>query len=300
MYGKVILNFGGLVMTNGYSVAPAGTSTSTEAVRRVQLPMGNRGQCIANSFFNQSMMGTDDLFMGLGPIGGEAMMNGSCFGGGFGGGYMPGGGMYPGMGYGPGSETMNMTQKEYLQYQEELEKYQINKQVRQQKLVNAARFAVTSEENVITRSIGILNGAVVRNEQDHIPALYGKLLNSVREKLASANGLNAGELTEEQVKSEAERLYEEKTGKSLIESINQNGDSSLWYGIKRGLSFGLLTDSNSSDETIASITGEPVSKSSTAMRWLGTAVGAVVSVGAAIGAAIFGGKAIGKLLTKTP
>lgn len=280
------------------SIAPAGTATATEAVRRVQLPTGNRGQCIANSFFNQSMMSTDDLFMGLGPIGGESMMNGSCFGGGFGGGYMPGGGMYPGMGYGPGSEIMNMTQEEADKYQEKRENYFIQKQVRQQKLINAARFAVTSEENVISKSIGYLKNAVVTNEQDHIPALYSKLLTTVREKLAASNGLNAGEITEDQVKAEAQRLYEEKTGAGLIESINQHGDSSLWYGIKRGATFGLLTDANSSDETISSITDVPVSKSSTAMRWLGTAVGTVGAVGVAIAALFGGGKAIKDLFTK--
>lgn len=257
-------------MTGNVTSVNNATTTSTQTQMRRPC-----SQLYYNNYFNQAMSGIDDIFVGMNPMD----CGGNIFSG-VGGGY-PGMGM--GMGYGPGSEVMNMTQEQYLNYMNRMEDLQIQRQAERKHKIAGSEFYANAGEDSINQAIATLNGAVVRNEQDHVMPLYYKLLAGVR-GMAEKNGVH--NVTSDQVKAYAGKLYYEKTGKSLPDDIIQNGDGSLWYGFKRGLTFGLLTDNRSADENVAAITGEQESKVSNTNKWLGTIAGSIATVGGVIALAV--------------
>jgi len=268
----------------------------------MQRQMVDPAQSYANSYAN-NIMNSDEDFAGLGQIGGAAYMNnnsnifgiGMGYGGemnygggmgmGYGGGMNYGGGM--GMGYGPGSETMNMTQEQFLQHQEKMENYQIEKQVRQQKKLANAEFSSTAAEDSITRQIGILQRKIKNNEQDNVYTEYNKLINEVEIKLKEGGYI--GEHTDKnQIKAYAEKLYLKSTGKSVTEDLTQNGDSGFVQGLKQGIGCGfgsLFTNKKNYEDNISAITGE--AKSSTSSTW--KAVGNFVAGGLSAALLVFGG-----------
>jgi len=248
-------------------------------------------QGYANIYANQ-VMNSDPDFMGMAPIGGAAYMNndygifgggmgfggGMNFGGGLGMGF--GGGMGMGMGYGPGSE--------YLKYQEKMENYQIDKQVRQQKRLANAEFSATAADDAVTRQIGILQRKIKNNEQDTVLTEYTKLVNSVKIKLKEGGYINA-QTSDSEIKARAEKMYFEATGKSVTQDLTDNGDSGFVHGLKMGLGCGLgslLTNKKDYQDNIAAITGE--AKNSTTNTW--TTIGAFISGGLTAALVAFGGR----------
>lgn len=291
--GKVIYKFGGLVM-------------AVDGVNNVQRQVVNPAQYYANNYATQAI-NSDESLMGITPIGGAAYMNnysdiyGGMNPGGLGfGGMMPGmgTGIMPGMGtgmmgYGPGSEVMGMTQEQYLKYQEKMENYQIDKQVRQQKKLANAEFSATAAEDSITRQIGILQRKIKNNEQDSVFAEYNKLLNAVEVKLREG-GYISGKVDKNQVKAHAEKLYFEATGKNITNDLAENGDSSFVHGLKQGaFGFGFLLSNNKNyKDNVSAITGEAKDKSSSAWQAVGTAVSGLLTGGLALFAVAKGIKGI--------
>ena len=266
----------------------------------MQRQMVDSAQSYANSYAN-NIMNSDEDFAGLGAIGDVGYINnnsnifggGTYYSGGMGAGMGYGGGMGMnygggmGMGYVPGSETMNMTQEQFLQHQEKMENYQIEKQVRQQKKLANAEFSSTAAEDSITRQIGILQRKIKNNEQDNVYTEYNKLINEVEIKLKEGGYI--GEHTDKnQIKAYAEKLYLKSTGKSVTEDLTQNGDSGFVQGLKQGIGCGfgsLFTNKKNYEDNISAITGE--AKSSTSSTW--KAVGNFVAGGLSAALLVFGG-----------
>lgn len=205
---------------------------------------------------------TDDSLMGLNSLtGGYGLGLGCPSFGGLG---------YYGM-YGPGSEVREMTMPQYLKYQEDMENEGMKKQVRQKHLYEATNFSASAQENDITRQVSILNRKIKDNEQDSIFKEYTRLTEDVKEKFAEAG---YKDVSDEQIRTEAERLYQVKTGKSLTGDLMNSGDSSFMYGLKQGAGFGLgalLTNKNSSAKNLSLITGEDIPADENRWRYIGTA-----------------------------
>lgn len=177
--------------------------------------------------------------------------------------------------YGPGSEVREMTMPEYLKYQEDMENEGMKKQVRQKHLYEATNFSASAQENDITRQVSILNRKIKDNEQDSIFKEYARLTEAVKDKFAEAG---YKDVPEEQIKTEAERLYQVKTGKSLTNDLMNSGDSSFMYGLKQGAGLGLgalFTNKNSAAKNLSLITGEDVPADETRWRYvgIGTSIG---------------------------
>ena len=253
----------------------------------MQRQMVDPSQYYANSYASGVMNG-DETFAGMAPIGGAAFLNNdsvfgndmSC-GGGANYGY---GGVGGGRGYGPGSETMNMTQEEYLIYQEKMENFQIDKQVRQQKRLAGATFQSTAAEDAISRQIAILQRKIKNNEQDTVMKEYAKLVKTVEEKLTESGAIPPG-TPKDQIKAHAEKLYFEATGKSVTDDLTANGDSGFVQGLKEGLCFGIFTNKKNYQDNISDITGEDKNSSSSTWR----KVGQFLTGGILAAAVIFGG-----------
>lgn len=182
--------------------------------------------------------------------------------------------------YGPGSEVRDMTMPQYLKYTEDMESEQLKKQVRQKHLYEATNFSASAQENDISRQVSILNRKIKDNEQDSIFKEYKRLTDAVKEKFAEAGYTD---IPDEQIKTEAERLYAEKTGKSLTNDLMNNGDSSFVYGLKQGAGFGLgslFTNKNSAAKNLSLITGEDIPADETRWRYVGTAASAGLTLAA--------------------
>lgn len=275
---------------------------STETVRRpVMNPMSMTNsmqpQCYANAFANQALFGGDDTFMGLGPIGMDSAFGCSPYGGSFGGGFPGQYGMGGRFGYGPGSEIMNMTQKEYMQHQEDIENYQIDKNVRQQHKIAAAGFRTTAAENNISRQIAVLQRKIRENEQDSVMKEYNKLVQATEEKLKEGGYIQEG-TPRDQVKAEAERLYQEQTGKGLLDDLQEHGDNPFWYGMKQAATLGTVTNKRNYEDNVSDITGEDVSKTTEAWKWAGRAAGVVAGVATGIALLFGGARGLGELFKK--
>lgn len=276
--------------------------TAVNGVNNIQGRYIDPSQYYQNSYAAQ-VLNSDESLMGLSPIGGEAYINNNStiFGNGFGtypgfGGGIMGGmgyGMGCGMGYGPGSEVMNMSQIDYLKYQEKMENYQIDKQVRQQKKVASAEFSATGAEDALTRQIGVLQRKIKQNEQDSVLQEYNKLVQLAEHKLREGGYVN-GQVSKEQVKAYAEKLYFEATGKSVVNDLTENGDSGFVQGLKQG-AFGagfLFANKKNYEDNVSAITGEAKNSTSSTWKAVGTGVSALLTGSLAVFGLIKGGKAI--------
>lgn len=231
-----------------------------------------------DTFQDSSALNYDDSIF-------NPMYGGGAYGGAYGARSMYGGmsgGMY---GYGPGSEIMNMTQEQYLNYQEKMnqrmEEYdeaarlrQIDRSVRFRHRQEAAEFAADAPENAISRQIASLQRKIKEDDQDNIMHEYEKLTKLVRQKLEESGYRN---VPDEQIKAYAEKLYANSTGANVVDDIKTNSTSPLLQGLGEGTGLGFLfhhSDVNASDN-IARITGENVSQSDKTWKWAGRILGAV-------------------------
>lgn len=255
-------------MPDGITTNVAATSSS--------LPYFNIAQAYANMVNGMDMAADYSSTSALGNLSGlnsfnPLSMNGSI---------MPYGtnSFY---GYGPGSETMNMTQEQYLTYQGKLQAQQMQQQVDLQKKANALKVTANAEENEITRDAGELQRLIKENRQDKIEEAYAKLQNAVKKKLEEAGCATSDN---ERVKAEADLAYYNATGTNLLDDIESNGKSSFEYGFLRGTGVGcLFTDKGDNrDQTIANITGTARSNSSKSWETVGRVVGATLTLAAAV------------------
>ena len=228
---------------------------------------------------------------------------GGNFGGGFGGGFGDIYGLYN------DKEFLKLDTKGRMKYMEELQreqcKSQLDAQVEQKHLMEAAEFKATAAEDTITRQCGILQNQIKEDEQGQVAKEYKELTLAVREKFKEAGYTNVDET---QVRAYAEKEYFKNTGARLIEDINKNGDSQFVHGLKEGASLwtGLFTSDTSAKDNIAGITGGELSGRDKASEFAGKALGglaAIAAVGVAVVASIFllkkgGGAVLKKLFSK--
>lgn len=187
---------------------------------------------------------------------------------------------FSGAGYfGPGPEVKTMS--DYLKWQEDTQGAQLDSQRRlNEKNRVSSLLASTSEDNV-SRQIGILHDQIAGNEQDKVGISVANLKDSVRKEFEEAGYTN---VSDEQIRTCAEKLYFEATGARLVDDIKGKGDSSFVHGLKQGaFGFGwLLENKKSAAENAAEITGEPVNTMDTFGLWAGRTVSAVATTAIAL------------------
>lgn len=270
---------------------------------------------LAMSRFNPTQLyagriGALDTFQDSGALDyDDSIFNPMYGGGGYGGGYGVnpmyggiGGGMY---GWGPGSETMKMTQQEYLKYQNDMsrqmEEYdeaarlrQMDRSVRFRHSQEAAEFAADAPDNSISRQIATLQRKIKDDDQDNIIPEYGKLFGLVKKKLEDSGYHN---VPEEQIKAYAEKLYANSTGANVVDDIKINSTSPFLQGIGEGTGIGFLFHNSkiNASDNIATITGEKVSQSDKSWKWAGRILGALGTL-IAIPLLIKGGKGLKGLI----
>lgn len=208
-----------------------------------------------------------DMDFGMNPVG----MGGSIFDGymGMGMGMMP---MYPGVGF--DSREMFDRMKEY-------QKFYIDYNVDQQNMQRNADLRINASVEGIKGSATVLRDKILQNEQDQIPEAFEAYLKSV--------SLAYGEGTPAQIKSRALTLYQQMTGRSLIQDLRENSHGSFTQGLLQSLTFS-TTYRHSAEDNISDITGQPVGTGEKAAQNTGRVVGAI-GAGAAAGG-------ITKLFTK--
>ena len=203
-------------------------------------------------------------------------MNGSIFGspmmgmnglgyGGFGTG-MP----YPMMGGGNANS--------YEDYYRNYEKYQdfmIDNQVHQQQKWRNANLQLNSPQEGIEKQANILHEKILQDEQEQIMQAYNAFKESVRQMY----GNNA---TDDQIANRANTLYAQVTGKSITDDIREHSRDSFSQGLLRTLTLGCF-GSNTAEENISALTGQPVGKKESAKKAIGNATG-----GAIIGLSVAG------------
>lgn len=164
--------------------------------------------------------------------------------------------------------------------QNDLQNAQLKRQIENQNHMNGINFTLTSESDAITRRISILQSKIKANEQDDIMDCYNKLLNAVKKQLTS-QGINIKDVSSEQLKAYAEKLYLQTTGKSLTDEISEYGSGQFGNGFKKGI-FGLgwlFCNKRTAKDNIAEITGEEVSKTDKLNQALGTATSGILAGG---------------------
>lgn len=196
---------------------------------------------------------------------GGSIFDGSGYGG-FGMGMMPmpmaGGGV---TGYDPKSYFNNM--KDY-------QKFYIDYNVDQQNMQRNADLRINASLEGIKDAAAVLRDKIKQNEQDQVPAAFKAYVQSV--------GAAYGEGSGKEVEYRALSLYEQMTGKSLIQDLRDNGHSSFTQGLLQSLTFS-ATYRTSAEDNISAITGQPVGTSEKVSQGCGKVLGAG-TVGAALGA----------------
>lgn len=255
-------------------------------------PMYNpQAGCIGggNLFGDDIFYGMDPVNSGTGGIGmGSTFGNQpSIFGNGYGMNY--GFNQMPPMKEGESLDEYKERVRSYMALQNEMQQFQTEMQVNNQKRNNGINFALTSEEDMVTRQIAILQSKIKANEQDQIMDCYNKLLQSAKQQLKN-QGIDVNSVSNDQLKAYVEKLYGQATGKSMTDEIAEHGSGQFGAGFKDGL-FGLgwlFTNKRTAKDNIAEITGEPTSRKDKWNRVLGTAVSAILTAGPALMA--FGGQ----------
>lgn len=205
-------------------------------------------------------------------------MNGSLFGG-----MMPG--ITPGVnpmmpmmppGYMPSFGGNTGTGNSYEDYYKQLEKYQdfmIDSQVRQQQKMRDADLRLSGPVEGIQEKATLLKDKIIRNEQQQIKQSYDSFVESVKQMY----GDNA---SEEQIRNRANALYKQATGKELMEDIREHGRDSFTQGLVQSLTFGLF-NRQTAEETVSSITGQPVGSEENAKKIAGSVAGGAIVGGSA-------------------
>lgn len=115
-----------------------------------------------------------------------------------------------------------------------------------------ANLLSTLNEDLVSTQISRLQRYIKNNRQESVLREYSKLENAVRQLYSSAGYNN---ITDEQVKATADKLYLQATGNYIVDDIRAHGDNSFVQGFKTVTSFGLVT-SRSADDNISKISGD--------------------------------------------
>jgi len=236
----------------------AGQTTGTPSVINTNGGL-SQAQNYTNSFAQQSLMGGDDTFAGIGPMGGSAFLNmgGSVFDG-----EAMGGSSYGGSGYGYGTQVRDgvMTSKEYMRNELDKRRMQIDAQFDEQvylkKRTGSAQFEATAADDAFTRQCTILQDLITNNKQDLILPAYNKLCTLGEKQLVEEHVLTNGQkIPTEQLKAHVEKAYAERMGMSLLDQIDKNCNSSFTQGLELGTGIGIpFADKNNRDTIKDAIT----------------------------------------------
>lgn len=234
----------------------------------------NPSQYMRMNYMNQVGLADmcDDTFMGASPMG----MGGSLFSCG-----MPYGRMGMGMmgyGYGPGSEVMNMSQADYMKYQEQLENMQLDKKLNQHRKLEATEYAMSSPQDKITALAGVLQSTIRDNNQDNVYPAFLNLKEAVKEKIKEINPHATEEEIQKTLNSQAIKAYTEATGENLPESLKLYSNNDFTKGLIQGTGLGyFLTSKNTWRDNYEKISGEKVATSDKAKQGVGIAIGAILT-----------------------
>lgn len=276
-----------------------------KTINGVQAQFAYPQQAYANLY--STYANSDADFIGNEAIGGQAVVNGTAFGGNsifnpMAGGMaynpMMGMGMNPMMGcYGkfPGSEIYNMDLSKYGKYNLQLQKENLDNDVALKRAYSGARFKNDSMEDTVSRRCAVIQRMAKENNQDFVYNEYKNLLKISEEKLAECG---VEKPSEEQKRAYAEKLYAESTGSSMLEDLTASGDSQFAQGLKQGALFGLgkmFTNKRNYEDNIKSMTGEEPDPAGQTWNKVGQATSWVITAGVAALALKFGAKGVGRL-----
>ncbi len=208
--------------------------------------------------------------MGIDPM---LTMNGSIFGGGMMPGMMPGG-----MPFAPGFTGGSGSYEDYYKQYEKYQDFMIDSSVRQQQKMRNADLKLNAPQEGIASKASYLHEKILRNEQQQIQECYNDFVNSVAALYGDADAA--------QVRSRANTLYKQATGKTISEDIRAHGRDSFTQGFLQTITLG-FADKKTAEENVAELTGQPVGRKENVKKMAGNV----------LGGALFGGAAF--LLTNT-
>lgn len=154
------------------------------------------------------------------------------------------------------------------------QKFYIDYNVDQQNMQRNADLRINASLEGIKDAAAVLRDKIKQNEQDQVPDAFKAYVQSV--------GAAYGEGSGKEVEHRALSLYEQMTGKSLIQDLRDNGHSSFTQGLLQSLTFS-ATYRTSAEDNISAITGQPVGTSEKVSQGCGKVLGAGTA-GAALGA----------------
>ena len=168
-----------------------------------------------------------------------------------------------------------MNSSSYFDNMKQYQKYYNDLNIEQQKMQRNADLQLNGSMEAIQTSAAALKDKIVRNEQDQIMKAYQKYVDCVRHAY--------GDSTEADIGSRAAILYQQMTGKSLIEDIRENAHGSTMQGFLNAASFGTYYR-NSAEDNISQITGQEVAQGEKDSQNAGRVLG-----GLTVGGTLFAG-----------
>lgn len=186
---------------------------------------------------------------------------------------------------------MNMDQM--LQYQQQY----TDASLAMNKRNKAASQLSTANDDSVSRQVASLQRQVQGNKQENIMQEYNKLLETVRQLYEDAGYTD---VSENQVKATAEKLYAQNTGNALVDDIKAHSDNSFVQGFKNVITFGIAARQNS-NENIQQITGENANNAASVAGKVAGGTTAVLTLGV-VGKCLYkfakspAGKTVGKAL----
>ncbi|MBQ9688293.1 hypothetical protein IJV79_01510 [bacterium] len=154
---------------------------------------------------------------------------------------------FAGMSYGMNIEQMSQNQESWNEYY----KQNVRNNIELNKTNKSGSLFATTSEDAITRQIASLQRQIQNNKSGNVMTEYNKLLEAVANYYEECGYT----VSEQQIKSTAERLYAQSTGNALVNDVEAHGDSAFAQGFKQVLTFG-LTGHRSANQNIEEITGE--------------------------------------------
>lgn len=192
--------------------------------------------------------------------------------------------MYPGGMMGMGGSIFGMPpmtgstagNQNYFDNMKEYQKFYVDYNIDQQKMQRNADMRINGSMEAVKNSAIALRDKIVNNEQDQIEEAYKQYVNSV--------GVAYGDGTPQEIISRAKTLYEQMTGKSIVEDIRQYGHGSMTQGFIQSLTFGAY-NRTSAEDNVSKITGSPVGTGEKTKHNIGRLAGAGTIGGIAYGIA---------------
>ena len=156
--------------------------------------------------------------------------------------------------------------QDYFRYMRDYQKMNIDYNVEGTKLQRNADLKTNASMEAINNSFALLKDKIINNEQGQVIEAYNKFVNAV----AAAYG----DGSEAEIKARAKTIFKDLNGgKSLIEDLRENGNSSFVQGAINAITFGTYATS-SVEDNISEITNSPVLTTEKAMQNTGRVAGA--------------------------